>query len=111
MQEEVIKLVNELSITSSSRARLTFYRQQGGFYLPTNNNVAFIITAEALNSAVYELNDEPYEVDLYKDFYVTKQLLSTLKTTNKAIHITGSIYGKENGLQNCFIVNNDVFFM
>lgn len=107
MQEEVIKLVNELSIASSARARLTFYRQSGGFYLPTNNNVAFIITAEPLNSAIYELNEGMYEIDLYKDFYVTKQLLSTLKTTNKAIHITGSIYADENGLQNCLIVNNE----
>lgn len=107
MQEEVIKLVNELSIASSARARLTFYRQSGGFYLPTNNNVAFIITAEPLNSAIYELNEGMYEIDLYKDFYVTKQLLSTLKTTNKAIHITGSIYADENDLQNCLIVNNE----
>jgi branched-chain amino acid aminotransferase len=34
-------------------------------------------------------------------------LLSTLKTTNKMLHITGSIYAQENGLQNCLLLNED----
>jgi branched-chain amino acid aminotransferase len=48
-----------------------------------------------------------YEVDLYKDFFISKQLLSTLKTTNKMINITGSIFADENDLQNCILMNND----
>jgi branched-chain amino acid aminotransferase len=63
--------------------------------------------ASALSSAAYTLSEEPYEVDLYKDFYVTKHLLSTLKTTNKMLHITGSIYAQENGLQTCLLLNNE----
>ena len=42
---------------------------------------------------------------MYKDFYVAKQLLSTLKTTNKIINITGSIFAHENGLDNCLLIN------
>src|SRR5690606_26411967 len=48
-----------------------------------------------------------YEVDLFKDFYITKQLLSTLKTTNKMVQITGSIFANENGLDNCLLINDD----
>jgi branched-chain amino acid aminotransferase len=44
---------------------------------------------------------------LFKDFYISKQLLSTLKTTNKLINITGSIYAKENDLNNCLLLNED----
>jgi branched-chain amino acid aminotransferase len=44
-------------------------------------------------------------VDLYKDFYITKQLLSTLKTTNKVLHVTASIYADENDLDNCILLN------
>ncbi len=43
---------------------------------------------------------------LYKDFYVTKQLLSSIKTTNKMINITGSIFADENGLDNCLLLND-----
>jgi branched-chain amino acid aminotransferase len=69
--------------------------------------VSYHIQATALSTASYTLSTEPYEVDLYKDFYVSKQLLSTLKTTNKMLHITGSIYAQENGLQNCLLLNEE----
>jgi branched-chain amino acid aminotransferase len=42
---------------------------------------------------------------LYKDFYISKQLLSTLKTTNKIINVIASIYADENGLDNCLLLN------
>jgi branched-chain amino acid aminotransferase len=44
---------------------------------------------------------------LYKDFYISKQLISTLKSTNKLINITGSIYANENGLDNCLLINEE----
>jgi branched-chain amino acid aminotransferase len=56
---------------------------------------------------LYSFSDAHYEVDLYKDFYIAKQLLSTIKTTNKMINITGSIFAEENDLQNCILLNND----
>jgi branched-chain amino acid aminotransferase len=43
---------------------------------------------------------------LYKDFYVTKHLLSSIKTTNRLINVTGSIYASENGLDNCILLND-----
>ena len=33
-------------------------------------------------------------------------MLSTLKTTNKLINITGSIFAKENGFDNCLLMND-----
>jgi branched-chain amino acid aminotransferase len=54
---------------------------------------------------LYFIDSKPYEVDLYKDFYITKQLLSTLKTTNKILNVTASIYADENGLDNCLLLN------
>ena len=54
---------------------------------------------------MYSIDSKPYEVDLYKDFYITKQLLSTLKTTNKILNVTASIYADENGLDNCLLLN------
>ncbi|MCR5862958.1 aminotransferase class IV [Flavobacterium sp. J372] len=107
MEEQVKLLLSSFESTSSYRIRLSIFRKPGGKYLPTDNNTEFIITAEALNSALYSFTDADYEVDLYKDFYVSKQLISTLKTTNKMVHITGSIYAHENGLQNCLLVNDE----
>lgn len=107
MEEQVKILTESLGISASARARVTFFRKPGGLYLPTTNDAEFIITAEAIAEPLYSLNEDTYEVDLFKDFYVTKQLLSTLKTTNKMIQITGSIFAHENGLNNCLLINDD----
>ena len=106
MEKQVVELASALGVPSV-RARITFFRDFGGYYLPVTNNSEFIITAESLPNTVYSVNEGEYEVDLFKDFYVTKQLLSTLKTTNKAVQITGSIYAQENGLNNCLLLNDD----
>lgn len=108
MEEQVKNLANALNISASCRARLTFFRKSGGVYLPTTNDSEFIITAEALQEPLYSFTENStYEVDLFKDFYVTKQLLSTIKSTNKMIQITGSIFAHENGLDNCLLINDE----
>lgn len=106
LEEQVLSLVKKNKIEQSARARITVYRNDGGFYLPTNNTVSFLIQTSAIVDPVYSISEKEYEVDLYKDFYIPKQLLSTLKTTNKMIHVTGSIYAKENDLDNCILLND-----
>lgn len=106
MEEQVLKLLTEKQITASARARITVFRNDGGLYLPKTNEISFLIDATPLEGVFYALNTAHYEVDLYKDFYVTKQLLSSVKSTNKLINITGSIFAHENGLDNCILLND-----
>lgn len=106
LEEQILTLVKNNNIESSSRARITVCRNDGGYYLPQNNTVSFLIQAVLLETKEYLLNEGQYEVDLYKDFYVTKQLLSSIKTTNRLINVTGSIYANENGLDNCILLND-----
>ena len=106
LEEQILSLVKNNKIASSARARITVYRNDGGYYLPQNNTVSFLIKASSLENREYSLNEQEYEVDLYKDFYVTKQLLSSIKTTNRLINVTGSIYAHENGLDNCIPLND-----
>ncbi len=108
MEAEILKTIekNEL-LNSSARVKIQVHRNVGGLYLPTNNEITFIISAKALDTDFYLLNEEAYEVDLFKDFYVAPGLLSTLKTNNKAINVVGSIYAKENDLDNCLLLNTN----
>lgn len=106
LEEQILTLVKNNSIESSSRARITVCRNDGGYYLPQNNSVSFLIQAVPLETKEYLLNEGQYEVDLYKDFYITKQLLSSIKSTNRLINVTGSIYANENGLDNCILLND-----
>jgi len=107
LEEQVLALVNRQNIQDSARVRLTVFRNDGGYYTPVDNKVSFVIQAFALSSQSYALKYAEFEVDLYKDFVVTKQLLSTLKTNNKLIQITASIFAQENGLDACLLINED----
>jgi branched-chain amino acid aminotransferase len=91
----------------SSRVKLIVYRSEGGFYLPKTNDVGFMITASQIEDDFYLLKTDSYEIDLFKDFYVSPSLLSTLKTNNKAINVVGSVFANENNLQNCLLLNTD----
>ena len=106
LEEQILSLVGKNGLSQSSRARITVYRNGGGYYLPQNNTISFLIHAVALGNTLYSIEKKEYEVDLYKDFYITKQLLSSIKTTNKIINITGSIFANENGLDNCLMLND-----
>lgn len=105
-EEQVLNLVQAKGITASARARITVFRNDGGLYLPKTNEISYLIHATPLENTSYVLNTDEYEVDLYKDFYVAKQLLSSIKTTNKMINVTGSIFAHENGLANCLLIND-----
>lgn len=104
-EEQVLTTVTNNGIAESARARITVYRNDGGYYLPTTNTISFLIHTTALENQAYVWESKSCEVDLYKDFYVAKQLLSTLKTTNKVLHVTASIYADENDLDNCILLN------
>ncbi|WP_034922095.1 aminotransferase class IV [Gillisia sp. CAL575] len=106
LEEKIIQLLknNELS-NSPARVRFTIFRTTGGFYRPDTLDIEYIITSESLNDPFYLLNEEPYEVELFKDHYVTSGLLSTIKSNNRAVNVLGSIFAKENDYQNCLLIN------
>jgi len=107
LEEQILSLVRQQGVQDSARVRLTVFRNDGGYYTPTDNKVSFVIHASALSVKSYTASETPFEVDLYKDFIVPKQLLSTLKTNNKLIQITASIFAQENGLDTCLLINDD----
>lgn len=103
---QILALATAKNMEISARARITVYRNDGGYYLPKTNTVSFLINVEGLGSAMYSINQGDYVVDLYTDFYVTRHLLSSIKTTNKIINITASIFADENGFDNCLLLND-----
>lgn len=107
MENEVLNIVAALNLSASARVRITFFRKPGGKYTPETNNTDFVITAEPLKTLLYAINDSEYEVELYKDFYISKQLISTIKTTNRILNTTAAIFASENGYNSCLMVNDD----
>lgn len=109
LESEILKTLEANNLSkSTARIRLNVNRVEGGKYAPESNDIHYNIIAENVSDDFYQINEtEEYIVDLYKDFFVTSGLLSTLKTNNKIINVLGSIYAKENKLDNCLLLNTD----
>ncbi len=106
LEEEILDLVKENGLdTTAARVKFSTYREEGGYYRPSTREIGFIITTEELSDAFYLLNEADYEVELFKDHYVTSGLFSTIKSNNRAINVLGSIFASENGYENCFLIN------
>ncbi len=84
------------------RIRVSVFRANGGFYLPISNKINYLIETSPLNT------NQPtkYEVDIYKDFYLSSSFLSTIKTSNRILNVLASIFVDENLLQNCLLLND-----
>jgi len=108
LENEIVNLVQSLPNNAISyRVKITVYRDSEGFYTPISNNVSYIISAQELSSDLYEINKGHYEIELFKDYLISPNLLSTLKTNNKAVNVVGSIFAKENNYNNCLLLNTD----
>ncbi|NKI26877.1 aminotransferase class IV [Arenibacter sp. 6A1] len=108
LEEQILATVNANDLQSKpARIRFTVFRNNGGLYLPESNDISYIVEANALNTPFFILNEGAYEVELFKDFYVNADMLSTLKTNNKIINVVGSVFASENGYQNCLLLNQE----
>lgn len=107
LEEEILKTITANSFENSpARLRFTVFRNNGGVYMPSTRTISYTMECSVLSSPFYMLSQEAYEVELFKDFYVNPDMLSTLKTNNKVINVVGSIFANENGYDNCILINN-----
>ncbi len=108
LETEILKLIDaNKQSQKTARVKLVVYRKQGGLYTPNTHNVEYLITSKILENDFYEFETADYRVDLFKDYYVSPSLLSTLKSTNRLINIVGGIFAQENNLENCIILNTN----
>lgn len=106
LEEEVKKTVETLAATTNAiRVKILVWRKEGGKYTPKTNDIHYLISCEELQTPFYTLTESPYEVELFKDHYITSGLLATLKSNNRVINVLGSIFAEENDYQNCFLLN------
>ena len=107
IEEEILKTIRSNGLESQPvRVRISIFRKSGNTYTPTNNDIEYLIETQPLSSAFYVLNEEPYEVELFKDFYIQPDLLANIKHTNRIVNVLGSIFAQENDYQNCILLNS-----
>ena len=68
---------------------------------------SYIISSEQLSISFYTLNQNAYEVELYKDFYIAPGLFSSLNRIDTSLAIVASIFAEENDYQDCLMLNSN----
>lgn len=106
LEEEINSLLNSNNFeTTTALIRISVFRKNGSGILPEDQEISYLIETEGTKNPFYLLSDDAYEIELFKDFYINADFLSTLNTNNKMLRVVGRIYAKENGYQDCLLLN------
>ena len=106
LENEIKKTNSNFNKSFSGRVRLTIFRDGKGLYLPKSNEPVFLINSKETKETSFNINYGIYKVDIYKEYFIQSNLLSNIKSNNRLINVLGSIYAKENELDNCIILND-----
>lgn len=101
VENQIVETVKANNLENNARVRMTVFRNDGGLYTPTSNEIGYVIEATKLVIKEYDV----YEVELYKDFYVNSSFLSSIKSTNRILNVVASIFADENDYQACLLIN------
>jgi branched-chain amino acid aminotransferase len=104
LEQSISDLLKHNDLHDHARIRITVWRKNGGLYTPTDLGVDYAIEASRVEEN-YK-NIEHREVELFKDHFVYPSMLSTLKSTNKAVNILAGIYAQENDYEDLFLMND-----
>lgn len=108
LEEEILRVIAENGLLDkSARVKLSVHRVSGGLYTPAINDVEYTIQTTELDSPFYIFNEKPQEVTLFRDHYIANDLLSTIKSNNKAINILAGIFAKDNDFDNALLLNTN----
>jgi len=91
----------------ANRVRLSVFRSGAGNYQPQTNAIDYLIETSLLPNQEFVLNEKGLNIDLFKDFFVHKSMLSNLKTANAQLYVLASIFKDENGFDECILLNDD----
>jgi branched-chain amino acid aminotransferase len=102
---------NEISKTlenqPNSRVRLAVYREDGGFYAPSNHNIDFLIETTTLPESKYLLNDLGLTIGVFRDYTLRQTAYSAFKTSNSLPYVLAGIFAKENSFEDVLLLNTE----
>lgn len=106
LEKEIVDLIAANNLEKKpARIKINVFRKEGGLYQPRTREIGYCIRIFALEKPFYSLSEKQCVVELFKDHYLNSGLLSTLKSTNKALNVLAGIYAEENGYENLLLLN------
>lgn len=108
IENVIIELAKKNNIINDARVRYSIYRKDGGNYTPEVNSSGYLIEITPLSDMGYVLNAKGLTVDLFSDFKKPKNSLSSIKSANSLLFVLAGIYKKENNLDDCILLNDNM---
>jgi branched-subunit amino acid aminotransferase/4-amino-4-deoxychorismate lyase len=107
LKGEITRLLNKNLHFKGARVRLSIMRKDGGLYLPTDNDVDYLIETALLGHDHYELNAKGLKIDLFDEIRKDMGYFSNLKTGSALLPVMAGIYCREEGLDDCVVLNSE----
>jgi branched-chain amino acid aminotransferase len=98
-------LLQRNRIYKGARARLTVFRNEGGYYTPSHNSSGFLLTVDSISAEKFQLNQSGLHVDIYRDILKPVNFLSQFKTSSALMFVMAGLWKKEQNLDDCLILN------
>ncbi len=106
LEQIIIELIRKNDLQTSTRIRMTVFRESNGTYLPEQNNCSFIISVSELSNTVYELNEKGLTVDFYTEQFKTTSSIANIKSLNSLVSVLASMYARDKKLDDAILMNN-----
>ncbi|MGI8892130.1 MAG: aminotransferase class IV [Bacteroidia bacterium] len=101
--------INQLAIKNnsgdSSRIKLNVFRNEGGLYAPTDDNISFTISINKNDENKYILNTAGLFIELFTEIKKNVNVFSSFKTCNSLIYVLAGIWKNKNSLDDCLLLN------
>ncbi len=107
LEKEILATADANNLgTDTGLVTLSVYRANELTPTSPTDKVAYIIEIEKLSSPFYTIDSSTYEVELFKDYFLGKDMLSTLDTNNKIVEVIASFFARENEYADCLLLND-----
>ena len=107
IEKEIIKLLHKNKLYQGVRIRLSVFRNEGGKYTPTDNNISYLVETDYIENDYYQLNNKGFMIDVFTEIKKPINQFSNLKTSNSLLYVMAGLYAKEKKLDDCLLLNED----
>ena len=106
-QDDIELLIRENKIKKGGNLKILVFREEGGKYLPENNQASSLIMSETSDKNSFSLNKKGLELGLFKTQLKPMNKLSNYKTISALQSVMCSLDARQKGKDDCLMFNTE----
>lgn len=106
IQKETKRLFQRCKYYKGARVRLSVFRNEGGAFLPTDNNLSWLIEIWKLKTDNYTINTKGLTIDIFEEIKKPANYFSDMKTANSLLFVMAGLHSQQVKADDSLIVND-----